>query len=115
MVDENKLMKPFKDNLQDLMEKHGESVSSVAKATGIPKSTISEWCAGRKPMLDGAILKLARHFGVSVEKLISGAEPEEEIADNILEHLEEGFVTLHSGVYRLKLEKFTGKKKRGGK
>lgn len=115
MVDERKLMKPFKDNLQELMNKSGETVSSLAKATGIPKSTISEWCAGRKPMLDGAILKLAHHFGVSVEKLISGVEPEENLADGLLEHLEEGFVTLHSGVYRLKLEKFTGKKKGGGK
>lgn len=98
------------------MRLRGENIASISKATGIAKSTLSDWTAGgRKPILDESIILLARHLGVSVEKLITGSEPEEEIADNILEQLEKGFVTLHSGVYRLKVEKFTGKKRGGGK
>ncbi|MBQ8662509.1 MAG: helix-turn-helix transcriptional regulator [Eubacterium sp.] len=47
----------------------------VAKDTGIPKSTFSDWKAGRsKPKVD-KLLKIANYFGVPVEELIT--EPAE--------------------------------------
>lgn len=105
----------FRERLTALMKERGETVSSLARATKLPKSTISEWCAGRKPMLDEAVVRLARHLGVSVERLVTGEEPEETIVDDLLGQLDDGFVTLHSGVYRLKVEKFAGRKRRNGK
>lgn len=42
----------------------------VAKATGIPSSTFSDWKKGKsKPKLE-KLVKIARFFGVSVEEFI---------------------------------------------
>lgn len=44
----------------------------VAKATGIPASTFSDWKKGKsKPKLE-KLVKIARFFGVSVEEFIEG-------------------------------------------
>lgn len=35
--------------LKRLMKESGETLASITKATGVPKSTISEWLANRSP------------------------------------------------------------------
>ncbi|RME18057.1 MAG: XRE family transcriptional regulator [Bdellovibrio sp.] len=64
----------FKDNLKHLMLVRGLKLSDVSKATGIPKSTLSEWTAGREPKISEALLKLAQYLGVSLEELLTGGE-----------------------------------------
>lgn len=48
--------------------------SDVAKATGITKSTFSDWKSGRSKPKDEKLRKIAEYFGVSVEYLTTGEE-----------------------------------------
>lgn len=51
--------------LQHLLEAKGVKPSAVSESTGIPKSSISEVLAGKKPFTRKMIGKLAKFFGVS--------------------------------------------------
>ena len=51
MTTEENKVNTFKDSLITLMKERGETVTSISKAIGVSKSTVSEWCAGRKPLL----------------------------------------------------------------
>lgn len=54
----------------ELRDANGVNDFAVAKATGIPSSTFSDWKSGRsKPKLE-KLMKIASYFGVSVEELI---------------------------------------------
>ena len=108
---ENIPMVKFQTTLKLLMEEKGVTASSVARSTGIAKSTLSEWLAGRKPLLDENIVKLARFFGVSVERLITGEDAETEIVREVIGQLDDGFISIHKGVYRVSVEKYVGPKK----
>ena len=57
------------DMLRHLMEAKGVTQSEVDQATGLPKSTISEVLAGKKPFSRQMIRKLAAYFGVDVRVL----------------------------------------------
>lgn len=67
------------EGVQDMYTKYVELRDSanvrdfeVAKATGIPSSTFSDWKKGKsKPKLE-KLVKIARFFGVSVEEFIEG-------------------------------------------
>jgi len=103
-------MASFSENLKHLMKERGVSARVLSEATGIPASTISEWTAGREPKLGKHLIKLARFFGVSLEFLATGEEPEQEIVGSLIEDMNDGFFTIHKGVYRVHVEKFRGKK-----
>jgi transcriptional regulator with XRE-family HTH domain len=104
-------VKTFAETLKRLMRDREVSAKLLSKATGIPQSSISEYLNGsRSATLGEPILKLAKFFGVSLEYLITGKHPEEEIVNGLVEDLEEGFTTIHRGVYRINIEKFSGKK-----
>lgn len=49
--------------------------SEVAKATGITKSTFSDWKSGRSNPKQDKLQKIAEYFGVSLEYLTTGKEP----------------------------------------
>ncbi len=112
------VVEKFAKTLKKLMQDRGVSAAVVCQATGIPKSSLSEWLSGRQPKMDESIVKLAKFFGVSVEFLILGQHPEETIVRGLLEDLEDGFVSIHRGVYRINVEKYAksiASKKEGGK
>lgn len=54
----------------ELREKSGLTDSKVSRATGIPKSTFSDWKSGRSNPKIEKIKKLAQLFGVSVTVFI---------------------------------------------
>jgi transcriptional regulator with XRE-family HTH domain len=87
------------------------SAAKLSRDTNIPKSTISEWLQGRQPKLDESVLRLAKYLKVSLEKLISKDEPEPDLVTEILDSINDGFAEIHTGVYRLKIEKYVNKKK----
>ena len=68
-----KLMK-FKDNLKTQIELKNLKLGEISKATGIPKSTLSEWTAGREPKVSENLLKLAQFLEVSLEYLFTGKD-----------------------------------------
>lgn len=51
--------------------------SDVAKATGITKSTFSDWKSGRSTPKNDKLQKIANYFDVSLEYLTSGVEKKE--------------------------------------
>lgn len=101
----------FSNNLKNLMKLRKISAAELGRKAKIPKSTISEWMQGRQPKFDETILRLAQVLGVSVEKLLTGSPntKDEDLVEQILSQSDDGFVEIHSGVYRLKIEKFKGK------
>lgn len=86
------------------------SAAELGRKAKIPKSTISEWMQGRQPKFDETILRLAHVLGVSVEKLLTGSAPDEDVVKQIFESAGDGFVEIHNGIFRVKIEKYTGKK-----
>jgi HTH-type transcriptional regulator/antitoxin HigA len=57
------------DMLKHLLEARGTTQAELHRATGIPKSTISEVLAGKKPFSRQMIRKLAAYFQVDVTVL----------------------------------------------
>jgi transcriptional regulator with XRE-family HTH domain len=107
---ENTPVSSFQTNLKMIMKERGLSAADLSRQTKIPKSTISEWLAGRQPKFDDAILRLSKVLNVSVETLLTGSAPDEDIVKQIFESAGDGFVEVHNGIFRVKIEKYTGKK-----
>lgn len=62
-----------------LLDKSGKKASDVAKATGIPSSTFSDWKKGKSSPKTEKLQKIADYFGVSLTYLTTGKdEPEEQ-------------------------------------
>ncbi len=61
----------------ELRDKKNCKDSDVAKGAGIPKSTFSDWKAGRYIPKQEKLKKIADFFNVSVDYLMTGAETEE--------------------------------------
>lgn len=101
----------FADNFKLLMKERGVTLRVISKVTGVPTSTLSEWTAGRDPKLGEPIMKVARFFGVSLEFLVTGHDPNEEAVKGIISNIEENFTTIHQGVYRVRVEKLQNTKK----
>jgi HTH-type transcriptional regulator/antitoxin HigA len=57
------------DMLQHLMEAKGVSQTQLSRDTGVPKSTVSEVLAGKRPFSRQMIRKLAEYFHVDVQVL----------------------------------------------
>lgn len=101
----------FKTNLKRIMKERGLSAADLSRQTKIPKSTISEWMQGRQPKFDDAILRLAKVLKVNTETLLTGIEPEEDLVKQIFDSAGDGFIEVHNGLFRLKIEKYVGNKK----
>jgi HTH-type transcriptional regulator/antitoxin HigA len=69
--DEHCAMEPASDAdmLRHLMEARGVTQAQLSRATAIPKSTISEILAGKKPFSRQIIRKFADYFSVDVSVL----------------------------------------------
>lgn len=93
------------------MKERGMSAADLSRRTQIPKSTISEWLQDRKPKFDDTILRLAKVLGVSAETLLTGKEPDEDLVKQIFDSAGDGFIEVHNGVFRVKIEKYVGNKK----
>ena len=61
---------------EKLLKKYGVTAYKVAKETGITQSTLSDWKRGRSTPKTDNMKKIADYFGVSVEYLMTGQDPE---------------------------------------
>lgn len=100
-------MKPFGQNLKELMERDRVSVAQVAKAVGEPTKTVQEWVGahGRSPRSLDVLPKLAAFFKVSIARLVSGDEEAHSSIQSILEKTE-----IHTGLYEISIKKVKGSK-----
>lgn len=62
---------------EQLLQKYGVSAYKVSKSTGVTQSTLSDWKRGRSTPKSENMKKLADYFGVSIDYLMTGKEPEE--------------------------------------
>lgn len=58
-----------------LLEERGVKAADVAKATGIPQSTFSDWKSGRSVPKADKLEKIADYFNVSPQYLRTGESP----------------------------------------
>ena len=88
----------LKEQLESLIEEHGINTSKLAKLTGIPNSTISDWLGGSNPKNITQVKKVANYFNISVDYLCFG-EPQR--AENINEYKDE----INAGVFEVVLRR----------
>ena len=69
--------------LKKIMEDNRHTLTSMSKATGVPKSTISEWLNNRTPNPVQAA-KVAKYLGVSLHYLFFAEEDSEEPLHRLL-------------------------------
>lgn len=65
------------ETFRSLCEQRHVTPAVVSRATGIASSTLTEWKKGRYAPKTDKLQKIADYFGVSVEYLMTGEEPEE--------------------------------------
>ena len=59
----------------ELLDQSGKKTIDVARATGIPSSTFTDWKKGRSTPKQDKLQKIADYFSVSIEYLMTGKEP----------------------------------------
>lgn len=69
--------------LKQIMENERHTLTSISKAAGVPKSTISEWLNNRTPNPTQAV-KVANHLGISLHFLLFGKDDAQEPIQKIL-------------------------------
>ncbi len=88
--------------LKNIMDKERHTLSSISKACGVPKSTISEWLNNRAPNPTQAV-KVANHLGISLHFLLFGKDDAQEPIQKILK--EDFFKgTFEISIKRVKLD-----------
>ena len=92
-------MSKFSDNLNKVLREKGITKKELSEATGIPQSTISEWCNGRGPTLSEPVIKLAQYLCVTIEFLVTGKNIEEQLLEGIIN--DDSFTQIHRGIYRI--------------
>lgn len=89
-------------NLKKILEDKEISVSELAKKTGVPKSTILTWLAGRTPDLI-QLDKVTQFLDVSIDE-IAFDRKREDILSQLFEKVE-----VHSGLYEISIKKVSKK------
>lgn len=60
---------------QRLLDEKGIKNADVSRATGISNMTLSDWKNGKTTPKQDKLLKIADYFGVSLDYLMTGKEP----------------------------------------
>lgn len=106
----------FPKNLKKILADRRLSHKEISSHTGIPASTLSQWLSSkRSPRVDDSLVKLARYLGVSIDFLITGEQQATELEMGIDAIIQDGFVSVHSGVYRVEVQKYVGDAKKAKK
>lgn len=99
-------MKPFGENLKELLKQHNLTVRAASKKLDIPQASLNEWVGSpnRLPRDAGVIKKLAEFFNISVHELIYGTQEPKSIIGELLEKTE-----IHTGLYEISIKKVKAK------
>lgn len=65
---------PFAKRLSALMKEKGLTVRDAAKIASVGPSTIDDWKSGTTPADYLAVKRLAKHFGIGFELLLTGED-----------------------------------------
>ena len=64
----------FRKHLKVYIERSQITAAELARRTGVPKQTISDWLAGTQPRNMVHVKKVADELGVSLTELFFGAQ-----------------------------------------
>lgn len=107
------VMLKLSENLQNLCELRGMSLSKLAKVSGVPKSTIHAWTKGRQSLDFVQLKKVSRVLEVSLHELLYGEpDPFEGMSGAMLKELFSGDVRVT--VHRIERRRNLGSKNSGG-
>lgn len=70
--------------LPELIKEQHWTVAKLSKATGVPQSTLREWCLNRSPKNPVQVQKVADILGVSMHYLYFGTQDKQEPIQKIL-------------------------------
>lgn len=73
MKGEQKMYEVF----EQLLQKYGVTPYKVSKSTGVTQASLSKWKTGESVPSSKTLQKVADFFGVTVDYLMTGKEPEE--------------------------------------
>lgn len=85
--------------LRRVLNERGISVASLARDTGVPRSTLNSWLNNKSNPDINQLDKVARCLGMSMEQLAFGREEKNVVAE-FFEDTE-----IFSGVFRVKISK----------
>lgn len=88
--------------LKALLKTHNLSLAELAKRTGVPRSTLSQWSGGTAPNIY-QLEKVASYFKISIEELCFDKKPASSLDDLFSEAL------VHTGHYKISVTKLTKK------
>jgi transcriptional regulator with XRE-family HTH domain len=98
-------------NIKRLMALKGASAKQVCHSVEIPQSSFSEYLNSSKEPKASTLLKLAKYFNVTVEELIQPpdlAPLAKDVIGGLISSLDgRSFTEIHSGVYRVIIQKET--------
>lgn len=60
----------------ELLKRYNVKAADICRATGLPSSLFSEWKKGKSSPKADKLQKIADYFGVTIEYLMTGKEPE---------------------------------------
>lgn len=92
--------------LKRLLTDKNISVRSLAKATGIPQSTLNSLVLGREPSKIEHLMVLSKYFKVNLEYLLTGEDSQPPTFENALTE------DLFSGWLKVKIERAIPDKKK---
>ena len=98
-------MSTIGERIQKLMKDRRVSAKELAVGISVPQSTIAQWLNYKKEPKAEALLKISKYFAISMEFLISGKHPEEDMVKTIIESMEKQFMEIHQGIYRVRVDK----------
>lgn len=102
-------MSQFAQTLSSLLKSRRLTLAEVSRNTGIPVSTLSEWCSGREPKLNGSLLKLCHYLGVTLDYLAEGKDRSHALDSDVLSLAANEGVDVLSGDFRIKIERLRSK------
>lgn len=91
------------ENLKKILKEKDISVNELSKKTGVPKSTIMTWLAGRTPDLI-QLDKVTQYLNTSIDEIAFGRKREDALT-GLFEKVE-----VHSGLYEISIKKVNSKK-----
>ena len=92
-------------NLEEILKLKEITLSELAKATSVPRTTLIGWVKGTSasPNLE-QLDRVASYLKVSIEELAFGRKTKQPEITDLLDS-----ATVHSGLYRLTIEKVNPK------
>ncbi|MCB9072503.1 MAG: helix-turn-helix transcriptional regulator [Bdellovibrionaceae bacterium] len=98
----------LKTQLKALLKQNDLSAAQLARKSGLPRQTISDWLSGSMPRNINQVKKIADAFNVSLDYLCYG-EKSQKNNDSEIQNLVEG--EWLSGIFEVKIRRVTKNQK----